>query len=76
MRIMTPTGSVLNAAGKCPFEGKEVAYTVMKTIEYTGEETPMEFYVAKKETLIPGDYRVQVIADGHEIGTRTIELEK
>lgn len=76
VRIMTPTGSVLNAAGKCPFEGKEVAYTVMKTIEYTGEETPMEFYVAKKETLIPGDYRVQVIADGHEIGTRTIELEK
>ena len=76
VRIMTPTGSVLNAVGKCPFEDKEVAYTVMKTIEYTGEETPMEFYVAKKETLIPGDYRVQVIADGHEIGTRTIELEK
>lgn len=76
VRIMTPTGSVLNAAGKCPFEDKEVVYTVMKTIEYTGEETPMEFYVAKKETLIPGDYRVQVIADGHEIGTRTIELEK
>ena len=76
VRIMTPTGSVLNAAGKCPFEDKEVAYTVMKTIEYTGEETPMEFYVAKKETLIPGDYRVQVIADGHEIGTRTLELEK
>jgi hypothetical protein len=76
VRIMTPTGSVLNAAGKCPFEDKEVAYTVMKTIEYTGEETPMDLYVAKKETLIPGDYRVQVIADGHEIGTRTIELEK
>jgi hypothetical protein len=76
VRILTPTGSVLNAAGKCPFEDKEVAYTVMKTIEYTGEETPMDLYVAKKETLIPGDYRVQVIADGHEIGTRTIELEK
>ena len=75
VRIMTPTGSVLNAAGKCPFEDKEVAYTVMKTIEYTGEETPMEFYVAKKDTLIPGDYRVQVIADGREIGTRTIEFE-
>jgi hypothetical protein len=48
----------------------------MKTIEYTGEETPMEFYISKKETLIPGTYRVQVIADGHEIGTRSIELEK
>ena len=76
VRILTPTGSVLNAAGQCPFEDKEVAYTAMKAIEYTGEETPMELYVAKKETLIPGDYRVQVIADGHEIGARSIELEK
>ena len=72
----TPTGSVLNVSGQCPFEDKEVAYTAMKAIEYTGEETPMELFVAKKETLIPGDYRVQVIADGHEIGARTIELEK
>ena len=76
VRILTPTGSVLNVSGQCPFEDKEVAYTAMKAIEYTGEETPMEMFVAKKETLIPGDYRVQVIADGHEIGARTIELEK
>ena len=76
VRILTPTGSVLNVSGQCPFEDKEVAYTAMKAIEYTGEETPMELFVAKKETLIPGDYRVQVIADGHEIGSRTIELEK
>lgn len=76
VRILTPTGSVLNASGQCPFEDKQVAYTVMKNIEYTGEETPMELYVAKKETLIPGTYRVQVIADGHEIGVRSIELEK
>lgn len=76
VRILTPTGSVLNVSGQCPFEDKEVAYTAMKAIEYTGEETPMELFVAKKETLIPGDYRVQVIADGHEIGARTIELEK
>ncbi len=76
VRILTPTGSVLNVSGQCPFEDKEVAYTAMKAIEYTGEETPMELFVAKKESLIPGDYRVQVIADGHEIGARTIELEK
>ena len=76
VRILNPTGNVLNASGQCPFEDKEVAYTVMKNIEYTGEETPMELYVAKKETLIPGTYRVQVIADGHEIGVRSIELEK
>ncbi|MBQ7419710.1 MAG: hypothetical protein IJV17_03095 [Prevotella sp.] len=76
VRVLTPTGNVLNTAGRCSFEDKEVAYTVMKTIEYTGEETPMDLYISKKETLIPGTYRVQVIADGHEIGSRSIELEK
>lgn len=76
VRVLTPTGSVLNATGKCAFEDKQVDFTAAKIIEYTGEETPMEFYVAKKETLIPGTYRVQVIADGHEIGSRSIELEK
>jgi CLIP, MHC2 interacting. len=76
VRILTPTGNVLNAAGQCPFEDKQVDYTVKKTIEYTGEEMPMELYVSKKDTLIPGTYRVQVIVDGHEIGARSIELEK
>ena len=76
VRTLTPTGNALNASGHCPFEDKEVAYTVKKAIEYTGEETPMEFYISKKDTLIPGTYRVQVIVDGHEIGTRSIELEK
>ena len=36
VRILTPTGSVLNVSGQCPFEDKEVAYTAMKAIEYTG----------------------------------------
>lgn len=76
VRILTPTGNVLNISGKCPFEDKEVDYTVKKTIEYTGEETPMELFISKKETLIPGTYRIQVIVDGHEIGSRSIELEK
>ena len=51
VRVLTPTGSVLNATGKCAFEDKQVDFTAAKNIEYTGEETPMEFYVAKKETL-------------------------
>ena len=35
----------------------------------------MEMFVPQT-TLVPGRYVVQVIADGHEIGSRTIELEK
>ena len=76
VRVLTPTGDVLNVSGKCAFEDRHVDYTASKNVEYTGEETLVEFFVPKKETLIPGTYRVQVIADGHEIGARSIELEK
>lgn len=75
VRVLTPAGNVLGAGERCNFEGQQIACTARKDVEYTGEEKLIEVY-APKTTLTPGSYRVQVIADGHEIGTRTIELEK
>lgn len=75
VRVLTPAGNVLGAGERCNFEGQQIACTARKDVEYTGEEKFIEVY-APKTTLTPGSYRVQVIADGHEIGTRTIELEK
>jgi hypothetical protein len=43
-------------------------------VEYTGQEKLMEMYVPKT-SLIEGKYTVQVIADGHEIGSRSVEME-
>lgn len=75
VRVLTPAGNVLNGGVQCDFEGQQIACTAKKDVEYTGEEKMIEVF-APKTTLTPGNYRVQVIADGHEIGTRTIELEK
>ena len=75
VRVLTPAGNVLNGGVQCDFEGQQIACTAKKDVEYTGEEKMIEVF-APKTTLTPGNYRVQVIADGHEIGARTIELEK
>ncbi len=75
VRVLTPAGNVMNGGVQCDFEGQQIACTAKKDVEYTGEEKLIEVF-APKTTLTPGSYRVQVIADGHEIGARTIELEK
>ena len=74
-RVITPAGEVIPGGGNCTVDGTQVACTAKQDVEYTGQEKLMEMYVPQT-TLIPGNYIVQVIADGHEIGSRTIEMEK
>ena len=74
-RVINPMGEVISGGGTCTVDGAQVAYTAKQDVEYTGQETLMEMYVPQT-TLVPGRHVVQVIADGHEIGSRAIELEK
>ena len=74
-RVFTPTGEVIPGGGNCTLDGAQVVCTAKQEVEYTGQEKAMEMFVPQT-TLVPGRYVVQVIADGHEIGSRTIELEK
>ena len=74
-RVISPSGEVINGGGTCQMEGSQVAYTAKQDVEYTGQEKLMEMFVPKT-SLIEGKYTVQVIADGHEIGSRSVEMEK
>ena len=74
-RVISPSGEVINGGGTCQLEGSQVAYTAKQDVDYTGQEKLMEMYVPKT-SLIEGKYTVQVIADGHEIGSRSVEMEK
>lgn len=75
VRVINPSGEVITGGGNCVVDGKTVACTAREEIEYTGEERHMSMFVPKT-SMMPGRYVVQVIADGHEIGSRGIELEK
>ena len=46
-----------------------------KTIEYTGNETPVTMYWNVSETLNPGTYSVSVFADGNLIGQRNFTFK-
>lgn len=74
-RVISPSGEVINGGGTCQLESSQVAYTAKQDVDYTGQEKLMEMYVPKT-SLIEGKYTIQVIADGHEIGSRSVEMEK
>jgi hypothetical protein len=74
IRVINPSGEVINGGGTCTMEGAQVAYTAKQDVEYTGQEKLMEMFVPKT-SLIEGRYTIQVIADGHEIGSRSVEME-
>lgn len=76
VRIMTPTGNVLFGGGYFNYENRQLEYSMKKTIEYSGEETPVVVYWNVEETLMAGDYHVSIFSDGNMIGDKTFSYEK
>ena len=75
VRIATPTGTVLDSGGTFQFENRNLQYSISKDIEYTGEEQNITVYWDIAETLSAGQYRVDIFADGQNIGTTTFDME-
>ena len=76
VRIMTPTNEVLTQGGTFPYENRTLEYSIRKDIEYTGEEQGVQVYWDVAEALSAGTYRVDIFADGHNIGSTTFTFEK
>ncbi|MCR5819865.1 MAG: hypothetical protein K6F94_02785 [Bacteroidaceae bacterium] len=76
VRILKPTGEVLSGGGTFPFENRNLEYSIRKDLEYAGEELPVTVYWDVAEMLVAGQYRVQIFADGSNIGNGTIVFEK
>ncbi|MDR1763584.1 MAG: hypothetical protein LBR64_06500 [Dysgonamonadaceae bacterium] len=77
IRIQKPDDEVLtkSRSNTFVFEDKEINYSSKRTIEYGGEEFPMEIYWPIEEYLAPGTYRVDIFADGNVIGRKSFKLE-
>lgn len=76
IRITTPAGGILTKGGTFAYENRQLEYSIRKDIEYTGEEQNIQVYWDVAETLSPGNYRVDIFADGHNIGTASLSIEK
>lgn len=77
VRIQKPDDDVLvkSRGDVFPFEGKDINYSMKKTVEYDGEEQAITMYWDIEEFLSPGKYRVDIFADGNLIGSRSFTLE-
>ena len=75
VRITTPAGTVLSGGGAFQYENRNLPYSMKKTIEYTGNETPVTMYWNVNEFLGEGTYNVSVFADGNMIGSRNFSIK-
>ena len=76
IRVTTPMGEVLNGGGSFQYEDRQLAYTMKRTIDYSGEETSVTGMWPVNETLPGGSYNVSIFADGNMIGSRNFTFEK
>lgn len=75
VRIQTPTGGLLNGNGSFSYENRMLQYTMKKTIEYNGEETPVTLYWNVSQALVAGTYQVSIFADGNMIGSKNVTFK-
>ncbi len=77
IKLTRPDEIVLSSpeAGVFEFQGEQMVYTEKRELEYDNQDIDMCIYWDKNEELIPGTYFVSLFAEGHEIGTTTLELK-
>jgi hypothetical protein len=77
LRIAKPDKYVLNESeyDLFDFDGKQIAYTAKREIEYTGDKLDLCIYWKKSQELQPGLYYVDIFADAKRIGTMAFTLK-
>lgn len=75
VRITTPANNVLAGGGTFTYENKTIEYTMKKSVEYTGEETPVTVYWSVDSFLESGTYVVSVFVDGNMIGSNSFTFK-
>ena len=77
VRIAKPDNDILtkSASDTFPYENKELAYSIKKYIEYTGEEQNVTVYWDVQEYLPTGTYNVYIFADGTMIGQQSFSMK-
>ena len=76
MRIISPEGALLGNGGTFKIDGSSVECTAQRAVEYANEEMPVSIYWDVNTTLTPGDYTVEVFADGYRLASRHFTMKK
>ena len=78
LRIQRPDQLLLTKSDKdlFKFEGLKIPYSAMREVEYEGMDLPVSIYWDNTgaPALIPGQYTIDIFADGNNIGTGSLEV--
>lgn len=76
IRILTPEGVLLGGGDSFELDGSMVAATAKRQMEYANDELSVSIYWDVNTTLTPGDYTVEVFADGNRLASRHFTMKK
>lgn len=80
VRIMRPDQLLLIESDKNTFkyEDWKIPYSAKRLVNYEGMELPINIYWdnAGKSSLLPGTYKIDIFADGYNIGSAELLLRK
>ena len=76
IRILSPEGALLGGGGSFQIDGSTVQSTAHRQMEYANEELSVSVYWDVNTTLTPGDYTVEVFADGYRLASRHFTMKK
>ncbi len=77
IRITDPEDHILleNEKLTFKFDGEEIVYSAVRSIEYNGKVTPASVYFESKQKVLSGSYQVDIFCDGKMIGETTVTLK-
>ena len=77
VRLQSPDGSLLTrGGGTFAFENSNIQYSMRRTVEYGGEETPVTLFWDIQEFLMSGTFQADIFADGHHIGSHRFSMQE
>lgn len=77
MRIARPDNIILSSieASTFTFQEEQLVYSARRELDYDKQDIDMCIFWDNKEELVPGTYFITLYAEGHEIGTTTLDLK-
>ncbi|MDE5901870.1 MAG: hypothetical protein K2O78_02120 [Muribaculaceae bacterium] len=75
LRIVSPDGQVLSGGPSFSYDGKSVASSASRDIQYDNNEQHVSVYWQTNTTLTPGDYLVEIFCDGNRLASRNFNMK-
>lgn len=79
VRIMRPDQLLMSKSESnvFPFEDLNIQYSAMREVVYEGHDLPVAIFWDNngESDFMPGKYTIDLFADGHNIGTTSVELK-